>query len=171
MKHPNITITTYCAEETVTLGNLIGKNLKSGQILALIGDLGSGKTWLSRGIGEGLGISKHHHIHSPAFDLIHEHPGPIPMYHMDFYRLDDFSSEDEMWVTEYIHSKTGVCIIEWANKFIVDFLDNYLEIQLSMIENCITARKIDFFAMSNEYLPLINQLDVDFSLNKETNKS
>jgi tRNA threonylcarbamoyladenosine biosynthesis protein TsaE len=162
-----ITITTHSAEETVILGQCIGKNLKAGDVVALIGDLGAGKTWLSRGIGDGLNISKQHHVHSPAFDLIHEHPGPIPMYHMDFYRLDDFSSDDEMWVEEYIHANTGVCVIEWANKFIVDILDNYLKIEISMIEDSHSARKFIFFAIGGEYLSLIDQIVNEFNKNKE----
>lgn len=160
-------IITHSAEETVLLGQCIGKNLKPGQIVALIGDLGAGKTWLSRGIGEGLGISKKHHVHSPAFDLIHEHPGPTPMYHMDFYRLDDFSSEDEMWINEYIHSQTGVCVIEWANKYIVDILDHYLKIQLTMIDNDDTSRKLEFFAIGEKYLSVIKQIETDFKQNRE----
>jgi tRNA threonylcarbamoyladenosine biosynthesis protein TsaE len=163
------TIITHSPEETVTLGQSIGKYLDPGHIVALIGGLGAGKTWLSRGIGEGLGISKKHHVHSPAFDLIHEHPGPTPMYHMDFYRLDDFSPEDEMWVNEYMHSQTGVCVIEWANKFIIDFLDHYLKIQLTMIENANTARKLDFFAIGDKYVPLIKQIITEYNQIKETN--
>jgi len=166
-----ITIITCSAEETVLLGYCIGKNLKAGDIVALIGDLGTGKTWLSRGIGEGLEISKQHHVHSPAFDLIHEHPGPVPMYHMDFYRLDDFSSEDEMWVEEYIHENRGVCVIEWANNFIVDILEKYLKIEISMIEDNNTVRKFNFFAIGDEYLFLINQIEAEFNKNKESSKS
>jgi len=164
---PTFTIITHSAEETVKLGHCIGKKLKPGHIVALIGDLGAGKTWLSRGIGEGLEISEHHHVHSPAFDLIHEHPGQTPMYHMDFYRLDDFSAEDEMWVSEYIHAQTGVCVIEWANKFIVDILDCYLKIQLTMIEDCHSTRKLEFFAVGEDYLPLIHQIEAEFNQNKE----
>ena len=172
MKHsPNISLITHTAEETVKLGHCIGKKLKSGNIVALIGDLGAGKTWLSRGIGSGLGISEKHHVHSPAFDLIHEHPGPTPMYHMDFYRLDDFSPEDEMWVSEYLHANTGVCVIEWADKYIVEILDDYLKIQIAMIEECFTTRKLDFYAFGDEYLSLINQIEADFNQTKETTSS
>jgi len=167
-KHsPQLSITTHSAEETVHLGKCIGNHLKTGHIVALIGDLGTGKTWLSRGIGTGLKISEKHHIHSPAFDLIHEHPGPTPMYHMDFYRLDGFSAEDEMWVSEYIHSQTGVCVIEWANRFIVDILDHYLKIQLTMTEDCHTARKLDFYAIDTEYLSLIDQIEIEYKQTKE----
>jgi tRNA threonylcarbamoyladenosine biosynthesis protein TsaE len=166
---PHISIITHSPEETVKLGQYLGNMLEPGNIVALIGDLGAGKTWLSRGIGDGLGISEQHHVHSPAFDLIHEHPGPTPMYHMDFYRLDDFSAEDEMWVSEYIHANTGVCVIEWANKYILDILEYYLMIQLSLIENCHTERKIDFYAIGDHYLPILNQIEADFNQSKETN--
>jgi len=150
-------IHTTSPEETVLLGFCIGKSLVPGTVLALIGHMGAGKTWMSRGIGDGLGIAEHHHIHSPAFDLIHEHPGKIPMYHMDFYRLDDFSREDELWVDEYIHSKDGVCVIEWADKFIINLLDSYLKINLEMIEND-TTRKISFCAIGEKYNTIIENV-------------
>jgi len=169
MKHSSqLSIISHSAEETVQLGKCIGQYLKPGQIVALIGDLGAGKTWLSRGIGNGLKISEKHHVHSPAFDLIHEHPGPISMYHMDFYRLDTFSAEDEMWILEYIHAQDGVCVIEWANKFIIDILDHYLQIQLTMIEECTTWRKLEFYAIGDEYLSIIDQIETQYNQIKES---
>ncbi|MBF0450999.1 MAG: tRNA (adenosine(37)-N6)-threonylcarbamoyltransferase complex ATPase subunit type 1 TsaE [Candidatus Magnetomorum sp.] len=150
-------IETHSPEETVHLGYCIGKSLYPGHVVALIGHLGAGKTWLSRGIAKGLGISKNHHVHSPAFDLVHEHPGTIPMYHMDFYRLDHFSREDELWIEEYIHSDTGVCVIEWADKFIKDLLDDHLEIHLEM-GGCDTDRKISLIAVGDEYYTIMDHL-------------
>jgi len=158
-----ITIKSHSEEETFKLGQFIGKELKSGHVLALIGDLGAGKTCLSRGIGSGLGLAKNHHIHSPAFDLIHEHPGPIPMYHMDFYRLDYFSPEDELWVNEYVYAKAGVCVIEWADKFILSILEHYLKIQLTMCDDNDTIRSIDFLALGSSYHSLIDSLYIKYS--------
>jgi tRNA threonylcarbamoyladenosine biosynthesis protein TsaE len=154
-------ITTYSPEETIHLGYCIGKRLSQGHIVALTGHLGAGKTWLSRGIGDGLGIQKHNHIHSPAFDLIHEHPGKIPMYHMDFYRLDNFSREDELWIEEYIYSKEGVCVIEWADKFMMDLLHNYLKINLKM-NSSDTIRQINFHAVGNEYESILEKIITDY---------
>jgi len=153
-----LTIQTTSPEETVQLGNYIGNYLEPGQIVALIGDLGSGKTWLSRGIGAGLGISQNHHVHSPAFDLVHEHPGPIPMFHMDIYRLNDFSRDDELWISEYLQSENGVCVIEWANKFIIDLLDEYLEIHLNTLEINETYRQFTIRAVGDSYNKLLNNI-------------
>jgi len=164
---PNITIQTHSPEETTQLGTCIGNHLKPGHILALIGNLGSGKTCMSRGIAKGMNISTQYHIHSPAFDLIHEHPGSIPMYHMDFYRLDEFSREDELWVSEYIHLKKGVCVIEWADKFILDILDAYLKIQFTASDNFETHRSITFTAIGTQYQSVIESMTA--TLNERMN--
>ncbi|KPA15283.1 ATP-binding protein [Candidatus Magnetomorum sp. HK-1] len=162
-KISNWTIHTQSPEETVQLGNCIGKCLKPGQIVALIGDLGAGKTWLSRGIGTGLGILQNHHVHSPAFDLVHEHPGTIPMFHMDIYRLDDFSREDELWISEYLNSNTGVCVIEWANKFIKDILDEYLEIHLKTVDSNETERILTLISVGDKYTKLLENIKKEFT--------
>ena len=104
-----LTILTNGRDETVGFGRRLGKLLRPGDVIALYGDLGAGKTTLTRGIADGLGLKAD--IHSPTFTLIHEHPGAIPLYHVDLYRL---SSEDEveaLGLDEYLYGD-GVTVLE-----------------------------------------------------------
>lgn len=104
-------ITTNSADETVALGERLGKLLRPGDVLALSGDLGAGKTTLTRGIAVGLGVEAD--IHSPTFTLIHEHPGPVPLYHIDLYRLSSEQEAEWIGIEDYLYGD-GVTIIEWA---------------------------------------------------------
>ena len=106
---------TYSAEETIKLGQKLAGELSGGDVVALYGDLGSGKTTFTKGIGKGLGVKDPRRINSPTFVLIKEYGARIPMYHMDLYRLDRLQDMEDIAVEEYIYSD-GVTIIEWAEK-------------------------------------------------------
>ena len=109
------TITSHSPGETLDLGRRIGARLRGGEVLALEGDLGAGKTQFVKGIAAGLGCRGG--VTSPTFTLIHEYAGgSLPLYHFDFYRLE---SEDEVLrigLDDYLGSG-GVVVIEWAGKF------------------------------------------------------
>lgn len=108
-------LTVRSAEEMRQLGVEIGKLLERGDTLALVGNLGAGKTHLSQGIIEGLGASSH--ATSPTFSLVHEHTdGRAPAYHFDFYRL---KSEHELFSIgwdDYV-AKNDIIIVEWADMY------------------------------------------------------
>lgn len=108
-----MTIRTTSAEETTALGERLGKLLAPGDVIALYGDLGAGKTTLTRGIAVGMGLDAD--IHSPTFTLIHEHLGAIPLYHIDLYRLSDEHEIESLGLEEYIYGD-GVTVIEWGEK-------------------------------------------------------
>jgi tRNA threonylcarbamoyladenosine biosynthesis protein TsaE len=100
-------------EETRALGLRIADALEPGDIVALIGDLGTGKTALTKYIAEGLGIGEE--IISPTFNIIKEYrSGRLPLFHFDVYRLADGSEFFDAGAEEYLNSK-GVCVIEWAD--------------------------------------------------------
>lgn len=102
---------TQSEEETFTLGENIGRKAKAGDIYCLSGELGTGKTYLSKGIAKGLEVNDI--ITSPTFTIVNEYMGRLPLYHFDVYRLED---EDELYgigADEYFFGE-GVCIIEWA---------------------------------------------------------
>lgn len=101
--------------ETLDIGRIIGEHLTGGQVVALTGELGSGKTCLTQGIARGLGISKKQYVTSPTFTLINEYPGMIPLYHMDLYRLSGPGDLEDMGYEEYFYGN-GVVVIEWAEK-------------------------------------------------------
>jgi tRNA threonylcarbamoyladenosine biosynthesis protein TsaE len=102
-------------EETVLAGEKLAKKLKKGDCVALVGDLGSGKTVLTKGIAKGLGVKNARYVNSPTFVIIKEYKGKMPLYHFDLYRLDHQTSFDEMNYDEYFYGD-GVTVIEWADK-------------------------------------------------------
>ena len=122
---------TQNPEATKQVGKNLGQNLSPGSIVALIGELGSGKTTLVQGIGEGLRIKSL--IKSPSFVIINEYDGPLPLYHFDLYRLNNAEEILSLGYEEYFYEKRGVVVIEWAKK-IKDFLPKeYLEINLKIV--------------------------------------
>jgi tRNA threonylcarbamoyladenosine biosynthesis protein TsaE len=106
---------TNSAEETMLIGEKLAKTLKPGDMIALSGDLGSGKTTFTKGIGKGLGVKNPKRINSPTFVLIKEYNGKIPLYHLDLYRLDDLKEIENLAIEEYVYGN-GVTVIEWAEK-------------------------------------------------------
>lgn len=108
-----ITFTTTSAEETVELGKKIGSFLKKGDIIAMQGTLGAGKTTITNGIAQALGINET--ITSPTFCLISEYEGKMPLYHMDVYRLDGAEDFANLGTEDMLYGE-GVSIIEWSEK-------------------------------------------------------
>jgi len=106
---------TNSAEETMLIAEKLAKTLNPGDMIALSGDLGSGKTTFTKGIGKGLGVKDSRRINSPTFVLIKEYGGKIPLYHLDLYRLDALKEIENLAIEEYIYG-TGVTVIEWAEK-------------------------------------------------------
>ena len=103
------------ADATIALGRTIAATLRRGDVLALCGDLGAGKTHFVKGVAAGLGASSG--VTSPTFTLIHEYPGGrLPLYHFDFYRLEDGDEALKIGLDEYLDGD-GACVIEWADKF------------------------------------------------------
>ena len=111
-KDGSISLISHSPEQTQLLGVQLGKMAKAGDILLLIGDLGTGKTCLTQGIARGLGIKDY--VSSPSFVLVKEYYGRLPLYHIDLYRLNVEEVED-LGLEEYLYGK-GVCVIEWAEK-------------------------------------------------------
>ncbi|NQU04147.1 MAG: tRNA (adenosine(37)-N6)-threonylcarbamoyltransferase complex ATPase subunit type 1 TsaE [Syntrophaceae bacterium] len=111
----NLTLISNSIGDTINLGSIIGENLNGGDIIALTGELGSGKTCITRGIARGMGISEEFYITSPTFTLINEYPGRIPLYHLDVYRLSGSKDLEDLGYEEYFYGK-GAIVIEWAEK-------------------------------------------------------
>jgi len=148
-------IITEKPEATRQLGRNLGKNLFAGSIVALIGELGSGKTTLVQGIGQGLRIKSL--IKSPSFVIIHEYNGSLPLYHFDLYRLDKIEEIFSLGYEEYFYQKKGVVVIEWAEK-IKDLLPaEYLQINLETVS--LSKRKITAQAYGSSYRKLIKKME------------
>ena len=106
-------IETFSEKETFELGKKLGTEAKPGQIYALLGDLGVGKTILTKGFAEGLGITEP--VNSPTFTILQSYEeGRLPFYHFDVYRIGDISEMDEIGYEDCFFGE-GVCLVEWAN--------------------------------------------------------
>lgn len=108
-----MTLVTKSADETILIGKKIGNCLKPGDIIALQGTLGAGKTTITKGIALSLEITDD--ITSPTFCLISEYYGKMPLYHMDVYRLGGIDDFENLGVDEMLYGD-GVCLIEWSEK-------------------------------------------------------
>ncbi|MBI4432834.1 MAG: tRNA (adenosine(37)-N6)-threonylcarbamoyltransferase complex ATPase subunit type 1 TsaE [Candidatus Omnitrophica bacterium] len=107
---------TISLAQTRKIGQAIGQQLKAGDVVALTGELGAGKTTLVKGIAHGLGVKKADEtVSSPTFTLIHEYAGREKVYHLDWYRLARVEGEDAFLAEECMRSG-GVCLIEWAER-------------------------------------------------------
>ncbi len=99
--------------ETKEFGRKLGAEAQAGSVIALIGDLGTGKTTLTKAIAEGLGVKDV--ITSPTFNIVKQYEsGRLPLYHFDVYRIGDIDEMYELGYEEYFYG-TGVCVIEWAD--------------------------------------------------------
>jgi tRNA threonylcarbamoyladenosine biosynthesis protein TsaE len=108
------TFETHSEEETIQQGGAFSRGLKRGDVVALIGDLGSGKTRFTKGICRELGVSEH--VASPTFTIINEYAvNDLHVYHFDFYRVKSIAEILDLGFEEYINGD-GICLIEWADK-------------------------------------------------------
>lgn len=106
-------VETNSEKETWELGKQLAESAKPGQIFSLIGDLGVGKTVLTKGMAAGLGISEP--VNSPTFTILQVYEeGRLPFYHFDVYRIADLEEMDEIGYEDYFYGD-GICLVEWAN--------------------------------------------------------
>ncbi len=114
---PTTSITVGCPSEerTAALGTALGGILEPGDVVALWGELGAGKTFLAGAIARGLGVPPSTPITSPTFTLINEYDGRIHLYHLDLYRLGDPDEIETLPWREVLHG-AGVAVIEWPER-------------------------------------------------------
>ena len=122
---------TRTAEETRAIAERLGRLLRPGDVLCLIGDLGAGKTTFTQGLALGLDLPPAEPVCSPTFTLLAEHPGGrMPLYHFDVYRLRDSSGLADLAFDEYLEG-AGVAVIEWADRVADALPADRLEIALT----------------------------------------
>ena len=128
----SVCIETGEVEQTIELGNLIGSLLKAGDVVALMGQLGAGKTYLTKGIAEGQGVKDRKEVTSPSFVLIKQYMGRMPIYHFDAYRI---KSPDEMYDIDCVGFfwGEGISIIEWADKVMECLPDDFIKITIETV--------------------------------------
>jgi tRNA threonylcarbamoyladenosine biosynthesis protein TsaE len=125
-------------DATRTFGQRLAERLFPGAVVALIGELGAGKTHLARAIAEGLGVADSRVVTSPTFVLIQEYHGRLPIYHFDAYRLRGDGEFAELGMEEYFEGG-GVCLIEWADRVPGCLPADYLRVTLTVTDE--TARR------------------------------
>ena len=143
-------------EETEKFGIFLGENLKAGDVVCLNGDLGTGKTTLTKSIAKGLGIDDY--VTSPTFTIVNEYYGKTDLYHIDTYRLDDKIDVDYLGFDEYFYSD-GVTIIEWAEKIRDALPEEYMEINIKSHDN---KRDLYINYVGNRFDELKEKLDESF---------
>lgn len=117
-------------DDTSAFGRFLGSILEPSDIVALVGDLGTGKTTLTQSIAKGMDIEED--VSSATFTLLNEYNGSLPMYHFDTYRLDDPIEFLAIGAEDYLNGE-GVSVIEWADR-VLDFLpEDYLLLNLSYV--------------------------------------
>ncbi|WP_411355666.1 tRNA (adenosine(37)-N6)-threonylcarbamoyltransferase complex ATPase subunit type 1 TsaE [Peptoniphilus harei] len=143
-------------EETEKFGLFLGENLRPGDVVCLNGDLGAGKTTLTKSIAKGLGIDDY--VTSPTFTIVNEYYGKIDLYHIDTYRLDDMVDVDYLGFDEYFYSD-GVTIVEWAEKIRDALPEEYMEINIKSKDE---KRDLDINYVGNRFDELKEKLDESF---------
>jgi tRNA threonylcarbamoyladenosine biosynthesis protein TsaE len=143
-----VRIETGEVEQTIELGNLIGSLLKAGDVVALMGQLGAGKTYLTKGIAEGQGVKDRKEVTSPSFVLVKQYMGRMPIYHFDAYRI---KSPDEMYDIDCVGFfwGEGISIIEWADKVMECLPDDFIKVTIETVGQ--TSRDIHVSYQGERY--------------------
>ena len=118
-------------EETQSLGVKLAQRLESGDVLALTGEIGAGKTTFVQGLGRGLGVPEGN-VTSPSFVLVREYSGRIPLFHADLFRLDHLAGAETVGLEEY-YDAGGATVIEWANRVPGILPKEHLEIRFEVV--------------------------------------
>ena len=148
--------TTYSREETCNLGQSIGRLIAAPTLLALTGELGSGKTAFVQGLASGLEVPQEYYITSPSFTLINEYPGRMRLFHVDLYRLENYTDMEETGLYDILEGD-GVVAVEWAEKLPEDLLSTFIAIGFSIVDD--KTRKINLIAYGHDAVGLIKALD------------
>jgi tRNA threonylcarbamoyladenosine biosynthesis protein TsaE len=143
-------------DETVYWGRMLGKRLAGGSVVALIGELGAGKTCFVQGVAEGLQVLEDQYVTSPTFTLINEYKGSINLYHFDLYRIQDEREIEGLGYEEYLFGN-GAVLIEWAEK-----MKRLLPAELLMIEikrEDENTRQLIFTGKGKRYCTIVEEMD------------
>lgn len=145
---------TLNQNQTEKLGEALGKLLKAGDFLAMTGDLGAGKTAFTRGIARGLGI--HEDITSPTFTIINQYEAPVPLAHMDAYRLKTPEELENAGFYDYMED--FVVVLEWADRVEELLPGDVLWIYFTVLDE--NRRTIEFQSQTSHYDNILQELNL-----------
>jgi tRNA threonylcarbamoyladenosine biosynthesis protein TsaE len=146
---------SHSPEQTQLLGNYLGQLSQKADVFLLVGELGTGKTCLVQGIAHGLTVKEY--AFSPSFVILREYHGRLPLYHIDFYRLDSIDEIAELGLEEYFYAD-GVCVVEWAEKALQILPRDNLLITLHYVPAAPTKRSIRLKPQGERYRQLVRRL-------------
>jgi tRNA threonylcarbamoyladenosine biosynthesis protein TsaE len=144
--------------ETKSWGRRLASLLEGGELLGLIGDLGSGKTVFIKGLASGMSL-REEDILSPTFTMIQEHHGRFPLYHIDLYRLEE-ATLDDLGLREYLFSQ-GVAAVEWFERLRGGADMEFLSVRISYAGA--NLRRIEFSAIDSRHAQIISKLKRSFA--------
>ena len=156
MKEQSVTYYTSSDEETIKLGRRLGVALKEGDAVALVGELGSGKTCFTKGVGLGLGISANVIITSPSFSLVNEYEGRYTFFHMDGYRLESLSDFLAAGLDEYLYQE-AVVVLEWADRWPEILPDWTVKVKITIVDD--QSREITLSGHHSRALEVLEGMD------------
>jgi tRNA threonylcarbamoyladenosine biosynthesis protein TsaE len=146
----HIEIVSHSPEQTQQVGERLGEIAWPGEVILLSGNLGAGKTCLTQGIARGLGITEY--AASPSFILVREMYGRLPLYHIDFYRLDHLEEIADLGLDEYFYGK-GVCVVEWSDKGMALLPPEHLLVEIAYLGD--TGRSLTFKPAGERYRHMV----------------
>jgi tRNA threonylcarbamoyladenosine biosynthesis protein TsaE len=149
----HLEIISHSPEETQKIGVRLGELALPGDVFLLVGGLGAGKTCLTQGIAWGLGIKEY--AASPSFVVIRELCGRLPLYHIDFYRLDHLEEIAELGLDDYLYG-SGVCVLEWAEKGLRLLPEEHLLIEIGYLSD--NERSLKLKPSGKRYRKIVSQL-------------
>ncbi len=151
-----LTYLSASAENTINLGRRLGRVLERDDVVALTGELGSGKTWFTKGLALGLEVSKDIIITSPSFSLVNEYEGRLTFFHMDAYRLERLSEFLSAGLDEYFY-RGGVVVMEWADRWPEILPDSRLRVHFTILDD--STRRITFSGFHPRALDILKNLE------------
>ena len=151
----SLELNSHSPEQTQLLGSYLGKLAQKADVFLLVGELGTGKTCLVQGIARGLNVKEY--AFSPSFVILREYHGRLPLYHIDFYRLNHIEELADLGLEEYFYGD-GVCVVEWAEKGLQIVPRDNLLITLHYIPAFETQRSICLKPQGARYRELTEQL-------------
>jgi tRNA threonylcarbamoyladenosine biosynthesis protein TsaE len=150
------TVSSNSPGATFKLGKRIGEELTAGSIIALTGELGCGKTVLTRGICDGLAVPLRQ-VNSPTFILINEYRGSMPVFHMDMYQISTESDAVDLGIIDYmVRAASGVMIIEWAERILSILPEDLLKVKFTVVSE--RRRLIELSASRKKSSALLKEL-------------
>ncbi len=130
-------------QETAVFAKQLAIAAEPGDVICLDGDLGAGKTALTQQIAKGLGVPDSCYVTSPSFSILHEYPGRIPLYHMDFYRLADETEVEDLGFEEFFYF-SGLTVIEWSVRAEALIPSSRLLLKITIEESLIRRVEVDY---------------------------